>query len=55
MLIQMKSNGKQGTSLYAMQFIFAGLLAFELLDRITGEWSVVHGLGANVHRQPIHE
>ena len=42
MLIQMKSNGKQGTSLYAMQFIFAGLLAFELLDRITGEWSVVH-------------
>lgn len=25
-----------------MQFIFAGMLAFELLDRLTGEWSVVH-------------
>ena len=42
MLMQLKSNSTQGTSLYTMQFIFAGLLAFELLDRITGEWSVVH-------------
>ena len=42
MLVQIKSNSKQGTSLYTMQFIFAGMLAFELLDRLTGEWSVVH-------------
>ena len=42
MLMQIKSNSKQGTSLYTMQFIFAGMLAFELLDRLTGEWSVVH-------------
>lgn len=42
MLMQMKSNTKQGTSLYVMQFVFAGILAFELLDRLTGEWSVVH-------------
>lgn len=42
MLIQMKANTKQGTSLYVMQFVFAGILAFELLDRLTGEWSVVH-------------
>jgi len=42
MLMQLKSNSSQGTSLYTMQFIFAGILAFELLDRITGQWSVVH-------------
>lgn len=42
MLMQLKDNSKQGTSLYTMQFIFAGMLAFELLDRLTGEWSVVH-------------
>ncbi|OUS48220.1 hypothetical protein BE221DRAFT_195435 [Ostreococcus tauri] len=42
MLMQMKSNTKQGTSLYVMLFVFSGILAFELLDRLTGEWSVVH-------------
>jgi WD repeat-containing protein 35 len=25
-----------------MQVVLAGSLAFEILDRITGEWSVVH-------------
>ena len=42
MLQQLKINERQSTSLDVMQVIFAGLLAFEILDRLTGEWSVVH-------------
>ena len=42
MLQQLKINERQSTSLDAMQVIFAGSLAFEILDRLTGEWSVVH-------------
>lgn len=42
MLVQLKNNERQSTSLDVMQVIFAGSLAFELLDRLTGEWSVVH-------------
>ena len=42
MLQQLKINERQSTSLDVMQVIFAGSLAFEILDRLTGEWSVVH-------------
>ena len=42
MLVQLKNNERQSTSLDVMQVIFAGSLAFEMLDRLTGEWSVVH-------------
>ena len=42
MLKQLKINERQSTSLDVMQVIFAGSLAFEILDRLTGEWSVVH-------------
>ena len=44
MLQQLKINERQSTSLDVMQVIFAGSLAFEILDRLTGEWSVVHTL-----------
>ena len=42
MLQQLKINERQSTSLDVMQVIFAGSLAFEILDRLTGEWAVVH-------------
>mmetsp|Transcript_30863 Transcript_30863/g.100476 ORF Transcript_30863/g.100476 Transcript_30863/m.100476 type:complete len:994 (+) Transcript_30863:2-2983(+) len=42
MLQQLKNAERQSTSLDVMQVIFAGSLAFEILDRMTGEWSVVH-------------
>ena len=42
MLQQLKINERQSTSLDVMQVIFAGSLAFDILDRLTGEWSVVH-------------
>jgi hypothetical protein len=42
MLQQLKINERQSTSLDVMQVIFAGSLAFEIHDRQTGEWSVVH-------------
>jgi hypothetical protein len=32
---------KSASSLEILQYIFAGLLAFSVLDRITGEWSVM--------------
>ena len=41
-LNQLKMAERQSTSLDVMQVIFAGSLAFEMLDRLTGEWTVVH-------------
>ena len=37
------SNGDALRSLRVFQTIFAGMIAFDFLDRITGEWSVVDG------------
>ena len=37
------SNGDALRSLRVLQTIFAGMIAFDFLDRITGEWSVVDG------------
>lgn len=42
MLLQLKQHERQSTSLSVLQYIFAGILAFEMLDRLTGDWSVVH-------------
>eukprot|EP01135_Chromosphaera_perkinsii_P006580 Nk52_evm5s553 gene=Nk52_evmTU5s553 len=36
-----RSNERASNSLELMQVILAGTLAFEILDRVTGEWSVV--------------
>lgn len=49
MLQQLKTNERQSTSLDIMQVIFAGSLAFEILDRMTGEWSVVHTTWARAY------
>ena len=46
MLNQLKSAERQSTSLDVMQVIFAGSLAFEILDRLTGEWTVVNTVWA---------
>ena len=35
-------NRKQSNSLSAMQVIIAGVLAFDVCERVTGEWSVVN-------------
>jgi len=35
-------NRKQANSLNAMQIIIAGVLAFDVCERVTGEWSVVN-------------
>ena len=35
------SNGDAVRSLKVLQTIFAGMIAFDFLDRITGEWTVV--------------
>eukprot|EP00607_Mallomonas_marina_P007166 CAMPEP_0182416402 /NCGR_PEP_ID=MMETSP1167-20130531/689_1 /TAXON_ID=2988 /ORGANISM="Mallomonas Sp, Strain CCMP3275" /LENGTH=854 /DNA_ID=CAMNT_0024589123 /DNA_START=80 /DNA_END=2644 /DNA_ORIENTATION=- len=35
------SNEKAATSLQNLQMLFSGILAFDFLDRITGEWTVV--------------
>jgi WD repeat-containing protein 35 len=37
------SNGDALRSLRVLQTIFAGMIAFDFLDRVTGEWSVVDG------------
>ena len=36
-----ESNEKAAASLQILQMIFAGILAFDILDRITGDWTVV--------------
>jgi len=36
-----RSNERASTSLDVLQVILAGTLAFEILDRLTGEWSVI--------------
>jgi WD repeat-containing protein 35 len=35
------SNGDAVSSMKVLQTVFAGMIAFDFLDRITGEWSVV--------------
>merc|ERR1712216_165062 len=35
-----RANERASHSLEVMQVVLAGTLAFEILDRITGEWSV---------------
>jgi WD repeat-containing protein 35 len=42
MLHQLKVNERAATSMDMLQILFAGLLAFAILDRVTGEWTVVH-------------
>jgi WD repeat-containing protein 35 len=37
------SNGDALRSLRVLQTIFAGMIAFDFLDRVTGEWNVVDG------------
>ena len=36
-----ESNERAAASLQILQMIFAGILAFDILDRITGDWSVL--------------
>ena len=42
MVSQLRVAEQQAVTLDALQAIFAGLLAFQVLDRITGDWSVVY-------------
>merc|ERR1719502_2291150 len=37
-----ESNERASLSLYLLMFVFAGMLAFDFLDRITGDWTVVN-------------
>jgi len=43
---QMKLNENSSNSLSVMQIIFTGSLAFQGIDRITGEWSVIEEVWA---------
>lgn len=48
-----RSNERSSASLDVMQMILAGTLAFEILDRLTGEWSVVDLPWAQFYIAPL--
>merc|ERR1711988_231079 len=37
-----EANEKTAISLNLLQVVFAGVLGFDVLDRLTGEWSVIN-------------
>jgi hypothetical protein len=41
-LVELNNTGERGVAtLQMLQYVFAGLLAFEILDRLTGNWTVM--------------
>jgi WD repeat-containing protein 35 len=40
--VAQEANERAATSLQILQMIFAGILAFDILDRLTGDWTVVN-------------
>merc|ERR1719502_561272 len=44
MIEQHEANERAALSLQLLQVVFAGMLAFDLLDRITGEWTVINAV-----------
>jgi hypothetical protein len=36
-----RSNERASSSLEVLQIVLSGTLAFEILDRLTGEWSIL--------------
>tara|TARA_B110000971_G_scaffold171806_1_gene176622 strand:- start:146 stop:346 length:201 start_codon:yes stop_codon:yes gene_type:complete len=37
-----ENNSDTAQSMQILQFMFAGMLAFDLLDRLTGNWTVMN-------------
>lgn len=48
-----KSSERQGASLEFVEIILSGALAFDILDRLTGEWSVMGTDWAKSYLQPL--
>ncbi|MCK5686855.1 hypothetical protein KAJ27_22140 [bacterium] len=48
-----KSSERQGASLEFVEIILSGALAFDILDRLTGEWTVMDASWAKKIMQPI--
>jgi hypothetical protein len=49
-------NEKSSINLHIMQMVLAGILAFDIMDRITGEWTIVNTEWAQSFVMPlIHE
>jgi len=51
-----RSNERSSSSLEVLQLVLSGTLAFEILDRLTGEWSILDTWwGEQYLRQPLIE
>eukprot|EP01117_Protostelium_nocturnum_P009319 TRINITY_DN3338_c0_g1_i1.p1 TRINITY_DN3338_c0_g1~~TRINITY_DN3338_c0_g1_i1.p1 ORF type:complete len:862 (-),score=280.18 TRINITY_DN3338_c0_g1_i1:42-2627(-) len=51
-----RSNERAGSSLEVMQMVLSGTLAFEILDRLTGEWSILDTWwGTTYLKEPLIE